>query len=167
MALIPTVTKLPRLTSSSIIARSIASHSSGSRISGLRFLFSNHDLTPHLQNYRNHLQNLRLLGAQIVVPIVLQGASGRRLSVLRQRHACGVSGHRSANACLSAYPGTLPACSGCLPAAFGSSVPFRRHDGVRLPVGSHTPGRSSVGMRTAHQRRTVLRRDGHSIDHRN
>src|SRR5262249_46437998 len=40
---------------------------------GLRFRFSNHDLTPHLQNYRNHLQNLRLLGAQIVVPIVLQG----------------------------------------------------------------------------------------------
>src|SRR5262249_17477081 len=93
-------------------------------------IFSNHDLTPHLQNYRNHLQNLRLLGAQIVVPIVLQGASGRRLSVLRQRHACGVSGHRSANAWLSAYPGTLPACSGCLPAAYGSSVPFRRHDGV-------------------------------------
>ena len=31
----------------------------------------------HLQNYRNQLQNLRLLGAQIVVPIVPQGASGR------------------------------------------------------------------------------------------
>src|SRR5262249_9843258 len=118
---------------------------------GLRFRFSNHDLTPHLQNYRNHLQNLRLLGAQIVVPIVLQGASGRRLSVLRQRHACGVGGHRPASACLSAYPGTVPACSGCLPAAFGSSVPFRRHDGVRLRVGSHTPGRSSVGMRTIHR----------------
>src|SRR6516165_8832459 len=50
-----------------------------------RLRFSNHDLTPHLQNYRNHLQNLRL--AQIVVPIVPQRASGRWLSVLRQRHA--------------------------------------------------------------------------------
>src|SRR5262245_60876013 len=115
--------------------------------------------------YRNHLQESAPLGAQIVVPIVLQGASGRRLSVLRQRHACGVSGHRSANACLSAYPGTLPACSGCLPAAYGSSVPFRRHDGVRLPVGSHTPGRSSVGMRTIHRRRTAARRGARNIDY--
>src|SRR5262245_10674029 len=115
--------------------------------------------------YRNHLQESAPLGAQIVVPIVLQGASGRWLSVLRQRHACGVSGHRSANAYLSAYPGTLLACLGCLPAAFGSSVLSRRHDGARLRVDSRKPDHSSAGTRTIHRRSTEARRGARNIDH--
>ena len=94
-------------------------------------------------------------------------ASGPWLSVLLQHRASGASGHRSASACPSACPGTLPPCSGYLRAAFGFSVPSRGREGATLRVDSHMPGRSSVGMRTAHQRRTVLRRDGHSIDHRN
>src|ERR1700745_1575293 len=71
-------------------------------------------LTRHPQNYRNHLQNLRLLGA-----IVPQRASGRWLSVLRQRHACGVEVRFSNH--------DLDSSSPELSKSFAESAPFRRN----------------------------------------
>jgi hypothetical protein len=93
-------------------------------------------------------------------------ASSPLCTVRQRHHESGVDGRKFASSCLSVWPEDSRICSGSLPIAFGSSVPFQALFRARPLVGSCRPAHNSADRRIVRQRRKATPRGAHSSDRR-